>query len=93
MFIIKITYKVGLDKMDEHRAEHLIYLDKFYEQKKLLCSGRQNPPIGGVIIAIMNGDEIDNFIKNDPFYVYDLANYDITEFTPNKMIFDSKILT
>ena len=87
MFIITLRYKVSLEKITEYREQHLIYLDLFYKSGHLIMSGRQNPPTGGVIIASFDSvNEVDNFIINDPFYIQDLAEYDVMTFEPSKII-------
>jgi hypothetical protein len=43
------------------------------------------PRTGGVILAwVKNIDALNSILSQDPFYRENLANYEITEFTPNK---------
>jgi hypothetical protein len=45
--------------------------------------GRQNPPVGGVIIAkTKSREEFQNILDNDPFTKAGVAEYKIIEFTP-----------
>ena len=86
MFIITLRYKVSLEKITKHREKHLTYLDLFYKSGNLIMSGRMDPPTGGVIVANFESmNEVDNFITNDPFYVQNLVEYDIINFTPTKI--------
>jgi uncharacterized protein YciI len=83
MFIINITYKVSLDKIDEYLQSHIAYLEKQYELKNFIASGRKEPRIGGVILSkIDSKDKLKKIIKEDPFYQNDLADYEITQFIP-----------
>lgn len=87
MFIITLRYKVSLEKITEYREKHLLYLDLFYKSGNLIMSGRQNPPNGGVIIANFDSiNEVDDFVANDPFCIQGLAEYDIINFMPTKII-------
>jgi uncharacterized protein YciI len=73
MFVVKL------------RPKHLEFLDIYYDKNIFIASGRQNPLIGGVILARgVTRDELENLLKEDPFYTEDAATYEITEFTPNK---------
>ncbi len=85
MFVIKLSYTKPLEDMDKARPAHLEFLDKYYAKNIFLASGRQNPPVGGVIIAVSNDrEEIENILKEDPFYIQKLAEYEIIQFTPAK---------
>ena len=83
MFIINITYKVSLDIVDENLSSHVEYLNKQYKENNFIASGRKNPRTGGVIFSKLESREkLDEIIKEDPFYILDLADYEITEFIP-----------
>jgi uncharacterized protein YciI len=85
MFVIKLTYKKSIDLIDKLRPAHLEFLDKYYAKEVFIASGRQNPLIGGVIIAICKSrDEIETILKEDPFHKEGVADYEITEFNANK---------
>ena len=81
MYVISLTYKVELSQMDEARPLHLEWLKKHYDSGLFIASGRQNPPVGGVIIANqIPRAELDALLKTDPFAQQNLAEYDIVEF-------------
>jgi uncharacterized protein YciI len=83
LFIISLTYKVPLEKVDEARDEHIKFLEKNYERKIFIASGPKIPRIGGIILAHqVTKEELEELIKEDPFYQMGIADYDITEFTP-----------
>jgi uncharacterized protein YciI len=55
-----------------------------------LASGPQVPRTGGVIIAQgPNKQYIEDIIKNDPFHINKVAQYQIYEFTPRRTKWDN----
>ncbi|WP_158799116.1 YciI family protein [Pedobacter sp. L105] len=81
MFIINLTYIVPLDELDQHMTAHVKYLKKYYKKNVFLASGRKVPRTGGIILALANTTaEVEKIIQEDPFYRYELAEFDITEF-------------
>jgi len=85
MFIIKLTYKVPINEVDKYLAQHREFLDTYYRQGLLIASGPLKPRTGGIIIAATN-DRImlESIMKQDPFHMADIAEYEYMEFTPVK---------
>ena len=84
MFIISLTYQKPLEEVDAHLNAHVEFLKSHYAQGIFIASGRKNPRNGGVILALAtNRAEIEAVIAQDPFYIHDVATYEITEFTPS----------
>lgn len=85
LFIIKLNYHKSLEKVDALIPQHVQFLDKYYANGSFLASGRQVPRVGGIILARAGSrDAVEDLIKEDPFYINDIATYDITEFLPTK---------
>lgn len=85
MFILLLRYKTPLEEVMKHLEAHCVYLDKYYAQEKFVCSGPQNPRTGGCILCkSVNVNEINEIIKEDPFYSEGIADYEIIEITPTK---------
>lgn len=85
IFVVILKYLSSIDKIDEHRPEHLDFLDKGYEAGIFIASGRQSDKSGGVIIAkALNKESLRILLKKDPFSIHNLALYEIYEFIPNK---------
>ncbi len=85
MHIISLTYLKPLDDVEKYIKDHIKFLDKYYEEKKFICSGRKIPRTGGIILTYdCNIDEIQAIIKEDPFYQNKLASYEVIEFSPSK---------
>ena len=84
-FIINITYKAPLTKIDELLAEHRKFLQDGYDKGMLLFSGPRNPRTGGVIAARADSLEyIKSFFDNDPYKINNAADYEFIEFDPVK---------
>ncbi|WP_321517219.1 YciI family protein [uncultured Bacteroides sp.] len=85
MYILLLTYQKPLEEVDKHLEAHKVYLEKNYKTGNFVASGRRNPRIGGVILCrAMGKKEVENLIKEDPFYAYEVAKYEILEFEPSK---------
>lgn len=84
MFIISLTYKVPLNRIDEEIENHICFLKEQYALGNFLASGRKVPRTGGIILSHMKDkSELEKIIHKDPFYIYDLADYEIIEFIPS----------
>ena len=93
MFIINLTYKTELEKIDEFLDEHIDFLNEQYELGNFLASGRKIPRIGGIIISkIENKKELEKIIEKDPFNIHQLADYELIEFIPSKTCDELKFL-
>ena len=95
MFIINLNYIVPLEQLDAHMADHVKFLRKYYKQNVFLASGRKVPRTGGIILALTKSkEEIDQIIREDPFYTQKLAEFSVTEFQTSQYHPDlKKILT
>lgn len=84
MFIISLTYHKALEEVDAHLNAHVEFLKNNYAKGIFIASGRKIPRDGGVILALApTRAEIEALIACDPFYIHDVATYEITEFTPS----------
>ncbi|EAR53856.1 hypothetical protein SKA34_04415 [Photobacterium sp. SKA34] len=85
MFIVSLTYISEMSEVDKYLEDHIEYLNKYYELGIFIASGRKVPRTGGIILAqAENRSELETILNNDPFKIYNLANYEITEFVPSK---------
>ncbi|MEM9919890.1 MAG: YciI family protein [Bacteroidota bacterium] len=84
MFVIELTYKVALEKVDEYLEAHIDYLKQQYADKTFIASGRKIPRTGGMILSKINSkEELLEILAKDPFKMNDLADYKIVEFIPS----------
>ncbi|MGV3279070.1 YciI family protein [Rickettsiales bacterium LUAb2] len=85
MFVTILSYKVTLEQILEARPAHVDFLDKYYEKKVFIMSGRQKSNKGGIIIANCSSEEeLWSILKEDPFYKQNLADYKVIEFSATK---------
>jgi len=93
MFIIDLTYKTELEKVDHYLNEHIEFLNEQYELGNFLASGRKIPRTGGIILSrVENKSELEKIIEKDPFNINELADYELTEFIPSKTCNELKFL-
>lgn len=85
MVVIELIYKKPISVVEMYLEQHRAYLDKYYEQGIFIASGPQQPRIGGLILANINKEKLNPILEEDPFYQYDVAEFRITEFIPNKL--------
>ena len=85
MFVVELTYKAPLEKIDAVMNEHMVFVRKHYTSGHFLVSGRQVPRAGGIILAVAdNRAELEAIMRQDPFCVHGLAEFRIIEFLPNQ---------
>lgn len=83
MFIAILTYKKPLSEVDKYLAAHREYLARHYAAGDFIASGPQTPRIGGVIMMKAESrTDVDVIISQDPFYINNIADYQLVEFTP-----------
>ena len=83
MFIVSLTYKVPTEVVDQHLKAHSEFLKSQYELGNFFLSGRKVPRTGGMIFAKVDTRQaLDSILKNDPFHVNGVADYEVTEFQP-----------
>jgi len=83
VFIVSLTYKTELSEVDQYIQAHVSFLEKYYAAGKFIASGRKVPRTGGVILINAGSlEEVESIIKEDPFHIANVANYEITEFIP-----------
>ena len=84
LFLIKITYTKPIEIVEKIRPLHRDYLKEGYKNKLLLLSGphkEYNNHLGGIIIARFSDiKEAQHFANNDPFFLNEVAKYEIIEF-------------
>lgn len=89
MFIVELTYKVALAQIDAHMSEHVKFLKKYYASGNFVVSGRKIPREGGIIVAVGESrEQIENVIKEDPFYKFGLADFRVIEFRASQRAVD-----
>lgn len=78
-------YAVWLKMKDEqlsqeYRPAHLDYLKGLEEQGRLFAYGRFTDGWGGMVIYIGDSyEEVEAFVKQDPYIIHDAREYEIHE--------------
>ena len=81
MFVIELKYKVELARIDQHMAEHVAFLNKYYAAGHFLVSGRKIPRDGGIILAVgKSREQIEEIMREDPFCALGLADVRVIQF-------------
>jgi uncharacterized protein YciI len=81
MFVIELSYKATLTRIDAHMSAHVRFLKKYYTSGHFLVSGRKIPRDGGIIVAVgKSRDEIESLMQEDPFVAHGLADFRVIEF-------------
>lgn len=84
-FVVEATYTAPLAEIRQATERHRAFLQKGYDLGMFLCSGPQDPPVGGYLVARADSlAELDALLSEDPFRVGKLAEYHIREFQPVK---------
>lgn len=82
-FVAASEYLVDGDVILEHLSEHRAWAKQAYDAGVLLFSGRQDPPVGGVLcFKVEDRAAAERFVASDPFAVAGVARYVVTAFTP-----------
>lgn len=84
-FVIQTTFNVPFEQLGDALTEHRAFLQHGYDRGWILCSGPQNPRVGGIIVV--RGPslaDLQAFFAEDPYQKKGLAQYRFIEFEPVK---------
>ena len=85
MFLIMISYKKPIEIVEQYTVAHRAFLSECYEKDYFVVSGPRNPRTGGILISqLKERQQVEDVIKSDPFFVNEIADYEIIEFIPVK---------
>lgn len=85
MFVVVLTYRADLARVDEALQDHIAWLDRQYADGVFLASGPRVPRVGGVILAGgLSREDLDRRLAEDPFQGLGLAEYAVTEFVASR---------
>jgi uncharacterized protein YciI len=85
MFIVNLNYIAPLEQVDSHMKAHMIFLNKYYDKKVFIMSGRKVPRTGGIILALANSQaEIETIMHEDPFIANKVAEFSVIEFNTSQ---------
>ena len=85
MFVMISKYLAPLDRMDAARPDHARYLDRLEEAGYVVTAGRQDPPVGGIVVLdVDTADEARALMSEDPYVQGGLAEYEPIGWEPTR---------
>ena len=81
MYLLMARYTRPAEEVDALLEEHKAWIGR--NSDKILLTAREEPLIGGVIIARAGSlDEIWAMIREDPFHASGMSEYEVREYRP-----------
>jgi uncharacterized protein YciI len=85
VYLMISTYTAPLDEVDKAREDHMQFLSGLEERGLLVSAGRQDPPIGGVVLINADSAELAReLMAGDPYVLRGLATYEPMGWTPTR---------
>lgn len=76
-------YLVSADAVLDNLVEHRAWTKKAYDEGTMLFTGRQNPPVGGVLgFRAASRQAAEEFVASDPFAAGGVVRYTLIAVTP-----------
>lgn len=83
MFLIDFVFNDLASITPELTQSHRDYLQTEYSKNTLMFGGRKEPRTGGIVLSKHdNREDLETFLKQDPFITSGVASYSIVEFLP-----------
>jgi uncharacterized protein YciI len=83
VYLMISTYLVPLDDIATVRDEHLAFLDGLFAQGTLVAAGRQDPPVGGmVLLDVADEATAREVLTQDPYVVRGFVEYEARGWAP-----------
>jgi len=83
VYLMISTYLVPLDEVAKVRDEHLAFLDGLLAQGTLVAAGRQDPPVGGmVLLDVADAATAREVMSQDPYVLRGIAEYEARGWAP-----------
>jgi len=85
MILILLRYVKPIEEVEAATPAHRAYLDRLYQEGKVVFSGPRVPRTGGVILTTLDSEvEATKMICDDPFFEQGIAEFDVVRFDPVK---------
>lgn len=85
MYLMVSTYLAPLDEVDKAREAHMEFLNGLEERGLVVAAGRQDPPVGGVVLLdTATAEEAVEAMAGDPYVQRGLATYVATGWKPTR---------
>jgi uncharacterized protein YciI len=81
MFIVRLAYKAPIEEIDYLLPDHIQWLTRHYDAGLFLCSGRERPQAGRVILTRpMPRAKLEALLATDPLDQARLVRHEVIEF-------------
>jgi uncharacterized protein YciI len=81
MFLLLGRYLKPADEVEAHLDAHRRWVRDHVEAGVFIAAGREIPLQGGLIVATgVTRDEVDAIIAKDPYFIQNVAEYDVREY-------------
>ena len=85
MYLMVSTYRRPLDEVDAVRAEHFAFMDKLEAAGLVVAAGRQQPPVGGIVLLdVATEAEARVIMAGDPYVLHGVADYEPIGWNPTR---------
>jgi uncharacterized protein YciI len=85
MIVMISKYLAPLAELDAARPDHAKFLDSLEGAGYVVSAGRQDPPVGGIVILdVDTADEARGLMADDPYVQRGLAAYEPYGFDPSR---------
>ena len=85
VYLMISKYLVSLAEVDLLRDEHLEFISDLEQRGLVVSAGRQDPPVGGVILLDVDTEvQAQELIANDPYVLRGVAEYTATGWKPTR---------
>lgn len=83
MYVVLIRYTKPLSEVDKAREAHKAFLADCYRRGLFIVSGRQDPPVGGVmVVKEMPREALEALLQEDGYAKAGVARYEVIRFDP-----------
>ena len=83
MYLMISTYLVPLDEIAKVRDEHLAFLEGLVAKGTVVAAGRQDPPVGGmVLLDVADEAAAREVLTRDPYVLNGFAEYEARGWVP-----------
>lgn len=81
MYLITITYTQPLEAVERVLPAHRQYLREATLASRIVMTGRRRPATGGLVMLRADSrEEVEDFVRQDPYSTENVAAFGIVEF-------------
>lgn len=82
IFLILLQYVKPHFAVEQYYPRHTVFIDRFVNSGHFICSGRKTLKNGEFILCrAANRKEVQAIVAEDPFDAYQLASFEIIEYS------------